>query len=387
MRAARTPRISARDLPDCAAICGGARVARFARVLAERFRTIRPLGEGSMGVVHLVEDRTTGMQVALKVLPKELASNLELAGRLAREAVATQAIDHANVARAIEAGTDPDGTAWLVLEYVDGRSLREALSAGALHPVRSLKIVRQILLALAAAHGKGVVHRDIKPENVMLIAREGFDDETVKVLDFGIAKLDQRHQLTGPQTNAGVVYGTPTYMAPEQVRREPVDGRTDLYALGVMLFEMVAGSPPFHGDDITVLARHLTLPAPPISSPVAPESLTLAVRAFVARLLAKNPDARFATADDALAALDESLAAMHQDKPIESGMRTGATLIPKGSLPPAPLPSTATPLQKKTAKLVAFARSYGLTPPQLLFAFAVAIGLILVVTVVAMATS
>ncbi len=356
-------------------------------VLAERFRTIRPLGAGSMGVVHLAEDVSSGARVAVKVLPKELSSDAELAGRLAREAVATTAIDHPNVARAIEAGTDPDGTAWLVLEYVDGRSLREVLGAGALHPVRALKIARQVLLALGAAHTKGIIHRDIKPENVMLIAREGFDDEDVKVLDFGIAKLDQRHQLTGPSTSAGVVYGTPTYMSPEQVRREPADARTDLYALGVMLFEMIAGAPPFHGDDITVLARHLTLPPPPISSPISPETLTLAVRAFSARLLAKNPDARFASAEDAIVALDAALEAVQADKPIESGLRTGATLIPKGSLPPSPVSESATPLQKKTAKLAAFARSYGLTPSQLVFAFAVAIGLVLIVTAVAMATS
>jgi eukaryotic-like serine/threonine-protein kinase len=346
-------------------------------VLADRYKILRALGEGSMGSVHLAEDVSTGQRVALKVLQK---ADDELAGRLLREATATTAIDHPNVARAIATGKEADGVAWLAIEYVDGRSLRDILGAGALDPIRALKIARQVLLALDAAHAKGVVHRDIKPENVMLIAGESFDDEVVKVLDFGIAKLDDRHVVQGPSTNAGVVYGTPTYMAPEQIKREPVDPRTDLYALGAMLFEMIAGAPPFDGDDVTVLSKHITLVPPPLSSPIKPEVLTLAVRAFVARLLAKKPDGRFSHAAAAIEALDEAIGTIATERPLHTGSLAVLSMPPPRSDP------THTPLQKKTAKFVAFAKSYGLTPQQLLFAFAVAFALIIVVTVVALST-
>lgn len=347
-----------------------------------------------MGVVHLAED-VDGTKVAVKVLSKEVAADAELSARLFAEAAATKAIAHPNVARAIDVGRDPDGTTWLVMEYVEGRPLRDVLaSGGALHPLRALRIARHVLEALGAAHASGVIHRDVKPENVMLVAGDEFDQETVKVLDFGIAKLDaQKHGLTGPSTNAGVVYGTPTYMAPEQIRHEAPDSRTDLYAVGVMLFEMIAGAPPFDGDDVTVLARHLTLPPPPLSSPIAPEKLTLAVRAFVAKLLAKRPDARPPSAAAALVELEDAVASIGQVD--ATALRTGATVIPPNSLPPAPLPPASksapaepkTLLQKKTAKLVAFARTYGLTPQQLIFAFAVAFGLILLVLVVAISSA
>lgn len=329
-----------------------------------------------MGAVHLAEDVSTGRRVALKVLQK---ADDELAGRLVREATATTAIDHPNIARAIDHGKDENGTAWLAMEYVDGRSLRDILAAGALHPGRALAIARQVLLALQAAHEKGVIHRDIKPDNIMLVAGESFDDEVVKVLDFGIAKLDQRHGVTGPSTNAGVVYGTPTYMAPEQIKREPADARTDLYALGAVLFEMITGAPPFDGDDVTVLSKHITTPPPPLSSPIKPELLTLAVRAFVARLLAKRAEGRYASAAAAIEGLDEAASTMGE-RPLHTG-----SLAVLSQPPPISNPNH-TVIQKKTAKFVAFAKSYGLTPQQLIFAFAVAFALLLVVTVVAISS-
>jgi len=355
-----------------------------------------------MGVVHLAEDLRDGRRVAIKLLSPDLASDAETVARLAREAQATAAIEHPNIARAIELGSESDGRPWLAMEYIEGRSLRDVLHAGALHPRRALAIARAVLSALSAAHGAGVIHRDIKPENVMLVAREGVepgsrvdDEEQVKVLDFGIAKLDARHGLKGPNTSAGVVYGTPTYMAPEQIRREPLDARADLYSLGIMLFEMISGSVPFDGDDLTVLARHLTLPPPPLSSPVAPFALTLALRSFVARLLAKKRDGRPASADAALTELDEALATIDSAGVESMALRTGATRVPAGSLPAPPiskvsLVKTSEPvaakrsyIQRKTAKLVAFAQSYGLTPQQLVFGFAVAFGLIVLVMVVA----
>jgi serine/threonine-protein kinase len=362
------------------------------RTLAHRYRPIRTLGEGAGSVVQLAEDLRDGTRVAVKVLPAAASRDPVVAARLAREAVATSAIEHPNVVRTFDVGSDPDGSTWLAMEWVDGRSLRDVIDEGALPPESALRIVRGILEALAAAHAVGIVHRDIKPENVMIPASGG----EAKVLDFGIAKLDpQRHAAIGPGSVAGIVHGTPTYMAPEQIRHEPVDGRTDLYAVGVMLFEMIAGAPPFDGDDLSILAQHLGDPPPALSSPVAPEALTLALRAFVARLMAKNREARPASAIAAIAELDDAAASIASSlRHLETAsLRTGALAIPLGTLPPRPTAARTTPaktaqrtlsiVRRKTARMVAFARSYGLEPRQLLLGFAVAFALILLFAVVA----
>jgi serine/threonine-protein kinase len=350
-----------------------------------------------MGEVHLAQDLRDGRKVAVKLMPAELSRDAELVARLEREAQALSAIDHPGVAHVIELGADPDGTHWMVMEFVDGKSLRDVLSGGALHPQRALGIARQMISALGAAHGAGIIHRDVKPENVMLVDEAGgFDEDRVKVLDFGIAKLDERHGL-GPITAAGTVFGTPHYMAPEQVRRAAVDARTDLYAVGAVLHECIAGAPPFDGEEVTVLAKHLQTPPPPLTSPVAPEALTLAVRALVARLLAKDPSARPAGAREALAEIEEGIASIGQAHIESMTLRTGGTYVPAGSLPVPPpraavaprAQAAATPspqgfVKHKTAKLAALAKSYGLSQQQLVFAFAVAFGMLAIVLVVAL---
>ncbi len=370
-------------------------------MVANRFRLVRKLGDGAMGTVHLAEDRD-GKQVAIKLLNDDVSKDPDTAARLAREAAATRAIDHPRVARAIEIGREPDGRWWLAMEYVEGRTLRDALAGGALRPRRALLIARQIIEALAAAHALGIVHRDVKPENVMLVPNPdgGFDEDSVKVLDFGIAKLDpSKHGHLGPSTVAGMVHGTPAYMAPEQIRREPLDGRCDIYALGAVLHEMIVGVPPFDGDDLTILSKHLRIPAPALTSPVAADQVTLAVRAFAARLLAKDAGAR-PNAATAIGELDAAYATIGSDAArIESmSLSTGRVIVAAGSLPqprivirPPSARDVAAPsqtlVQRKTAKLVAFARSYGLAPRQLIFGFAVAFGLILLVMVVAITSA
>ncbi len=278
------------------------------RVIADRYRVIRKLGEGGMGAVFLAEHLHIRKRVALKVLLPSAVGSPEIVARFEREAIAAGNIDHPGVCAATDFGRLPDGSYFLVLEYVDGQSLRSLVGLGAMPPARAVGIARQVLAALAAAHAKGVVHRDIKPENVMISTGVGSED-VVKVLDFGIAKLtdeaptsERREKLT----RLGAIYGTPEYMAPEQAMGQPIDHRADLYALGVMLHEMIAGAPPFDGDGLLVLARHVHDAPPALCSPLGPSVVSPALAAFVARLLAKRPDYRPESALQAIAELDHA---------------------------------------------------------------------------------
>src|SRR5688572_26918280 len=206
--------------------------------------------------------------VAIKVLHREMTTYPEIVARFEREAVAAGRIEHPHVAAATDFGKLDDGSFYLILEYVEGRSLGSVIdSDGPLPQGRALTIARQIADALSAAHAAGIVHRDLKPDNVMLIEREGFAD-WVKVLDFGIAKLhieETDPERSQPLTQMGTVFGTPQYMSPEQGQGHTVDARADLYTLGIILYEMLAGKLPFHADDLVVLiTRHITEPPPPL---------------------------------------------------------------------------------------------------------------------------
>src|SRR5688500_474935 len=219
---------------------------RLGTVLAERYRLHSLLGEGGMGKVYAAEHVLMKKRLAVKVLHRELTLVPEVVARFEREAMAAANIDHPNVAAATDFGRLADGSVFLVLEFVQGRSLREEIALGPMAVERALHIARQIGSGLRGAHLHGIVHRDLKPENIMLVEKEG-DPDFVKVLDFGVAKVPIGEVPTQgtPISRAGMVFGTPEYMAPEQALGEPVDGRADLYALGVMLFEMLAGERPF----------------------------------------------------------------------------------------------------------------------------------------------
>jgi hypothetical protein len=276
-------------------------------LISGRYRIETVLGQGGMGIVYLAEHVHIRKHLALKVLLPALMNTPEMVARFEREAIAAGAVSHPNVASASDFGRLDDGSFFLVLEYLQGRTLRAELASGALPVARALAIARGVALGASAAHAKGIVHRDLKPENVMLVTR---DDERdfVKVLDFGLARLEEGGAET-PLTCAGTVVGTPHYIAPEQVLGVGVDARADLYALGVMLVEMLTGARPFEGGGVTVLRQHLLSSAPPVSPEVL-ERVPVGVRPLVVRLLERDPAARYANALELVAALDASMAAL-----------------------------------------------------------------------------
>lgn len=279
---------------------GDGALDRVGTTVAGRYRIDRLLGSGGMGAVYRAEHVLMRKTVALKVLHREMTLVPEVVARFEREAIAASRVDHPNVVAATDFGKLEDGGFYLVLEFVEGRSLRAVLDAeGALAPDRAARIAAQIASALAEAHAQGIVHRDLKPDNVMLVERPE-NPEHVKVLDFGIAKVAANDLAGQPAlTRFGSVFGTPEYMSPEQAMGTTVDHRADLYALGVLLHEMLAGETPFHDQDLmALLARQMTAPPPPLPTSVPP-----ALRAVVARLLAKRPEERPPSADAVVAAL------------------------------------------------------------------------------------
>ncbi|MGD8862516.1 MAG: serine/threonine-protein kinase [Myxococcales bacterium] len=253
--------------------------------IADRFVVEAPLGSGAMGEVYLAYDETLDETVALKVLAGVSLADADAVERFRREATAARRITHPNVVRMHDIGVDR-GVHFISMEYVRGESLRQRLDrevALDLDVIRDLTV--QVCEALQAAHDAGVVHRDLKPDNI-LIDRQG----RARVIDFGVAKLPQARGMTA----TGVIMGTPEYMAPEQVLAKPVDGRTDLYSLGAILFHLLAGSPPFKGDNpIAIAYAQCNEPAPPLEEY---RDLPAAWTRLVARALAKQPAERFESA-------------------------------------------------------------------------------------------
>lgn len=265
-----------------------------------------------MGRVYAAEHVLLRKKVAVKLLRAERAHVPEVAARFEREAMASANIEHPNIAAASDFGRLSDGSVYLVLEYVQGKSLRNELSDGPLSVARSLHITRQIASALAAAEERGIVHRDLKPENVMLVEKLG-DADFVKVLDFGIARVPMAEKDDSALTQVGVVFGTPEYMAPEQALGQRVDSRADLYALGVMLFEMIAGERP-HGELKSPAVK--LAEAPVRLSARAPRALiSEALDELVLKLLQPDLRKRFQHAAEAVAAIDAVAAELASKKP------------------------------------------------------------------------
>ena len=290
-------------LPDGFAEAVVRRTLAVGDTLAQRFRLVQVLGGGAMGQVFVAENLAIGQKVAIKVLKPELLANPMFRQRFQHEAEAIAAIAHPNVARFMDLVVgDPT---FLVMEYVAGPTLEGLLAKEKLDPARAVRLAIRLCWGLEAAHAAGVVHRDLKPANV-IVAADIEQGEAPKIIDFGLAKLAAA-TAGEALTRTGQIVGTPRYMSPEQISGRPVDARSDVYALGCVVYEMLSGRAPFleADDDVQLLYRHMHEPAPPLSSvmPGVPQALEQAV----ARAIEKRPEARFQSMADMAAALVRSI--------------------------------------------------------------------------------
>ncbi|MEZ4259069.1 MAG: serine/threonine-protein kinase [Polyangiaceae bacterium] len=274
------------------------------QTVAKRYRIVRAIGEGGMGIVWEAEQLDLPRRVALKALPRYVAFDGNAVRRFKREAESAASLQHPNIAQIFDFYLGGDGPPALVMELLDGAPLEDEIARGPIAPERIALIARQVLSALAVAHDHAIVHRDIKPANIFL--SRGPTGEVVKILDFGVAKVLD----SAPITATGIVLGTPLYMAPEQASGQPVTPATDLYALGVCIYEMVAGRAPWGELSGARLVSAIVLSEPTPLRELAPHAHPLLVE-VVERALQKNPADRFASAramSDALAPLDPSAA-------------------------------------------------------------------------------
>jgi serine/threonine protein kinase len=292
------------------------------RKLDGRYKVGRVLAMGGMGAVYEARHLKLKKRVALKILHPAAEADEDLVKRFEREALVGGHVAHEHLAAATDFGELPDGTRFLVMELVRGRTLRAVMDEGPLEAERAASIVRQIGVALAALHDGGIVHRDLKPRNVMLT-----DEDFVKLVDFGLAKIDRGRVSTLTEEEAdrdarltagGVVFGTFGHLAPEAAEgMENVDARADLYALGVMAFEMVAGKHPFDAkSDIELFLKQRTLPVPTFAERAPDIDVLPAFEAAIRKLLEREPEDRFQTANEAIAAIDDAVpSASHAPPP------------------------------------------------------------------------
>jgi len=268
------------------------------------YEILAPIGAGGMGEVYKARDTRLGRDVAIKVLPAGFAADPERLRRFEQEARATAALDHPNILAVFDIGTH-EGTPYIVEQLLEGETLRERLRGGPLPPGKAVDFGVQIAQGLAAAHGKGIVHRDLKPENLFIT-----EDGRIKILDFGLARLraPETPQPEGRSeaatadspTREGRILGTPGYMSPEQVRGKPVDARTDIFAFGVVLYEMLSGNRAFEGDTAADTQAAILTKDPSPLPPITPASLDRVVR----RCIEKRPEDRFSSAHDLAFALE-----------------------------------------------------------------------------------
>jgi eukaryotic-like serine/threonine-protein kinase len=286
------------DTPPAAAAAGVLAALDFrVRVgqLIGHYQIVRLLGKGGMGEVYLAEDVRLRRRVALKLLPPESTRDDTRVHRFIQEAQTASALNHPNIIVVYEIGED-DGVHFMAGEFVEGQNLRDVLLRTALSFPVIVEITLQTAAALAAAHAAGIVHRDIKPENIMLRP-----DRVVKVLDFGLAKLSSGRRTQG-LTGPGVILGTPPYVAPERVRMMPADARSDLFSLGVVLYEMIVRRAPFDGETWRETANAILASDPPPLASLRPETPP-ELQAIVSKMLEKNPADRYQSCQELLADL------------------------------------------------------------------------------------
>jgi serine/threonine-protein kinase len=289
-----------------------------------RYQVVELLGEGGMGQVYQARHIALDRLFALKVLRRDLARDGELAARFIQEARATASVRHPNVVEITDFGQLPEGAPYFVMELLVGQTLGEVIKSGGPIPARrAVRIISQVAAALGAAHAAGIVHRDLKPDNIFLVGgvSGGKASDDVRVVDFGAAKIIGSSRVT----RQGVVFGTPHYMSPEQASGQPVDHRADVYALGVIMYEMFTGRVPFEADTyMGVLTQHMFV------QPMRPSQVSQAARELGALeditmvCLAKKPEERYGSMSDLAAALEEVVHA-RSDGRIEVAGRSSAS--------------------------------------------------------------
>jgi tetratricopeptide (TPR) repeat protein/predicted Ser/Thr protein kinase len=300
------------------------------------YRILSQLGEGGMGAVYLAEDSRLGRRVALKVPHSAPAAQNFYHARFLREARSISALSHPNVATLYDYGETADGRPYIVMELVEGRELGSVIDSGGLTVERAVEIVERVAHALSAAHRLGIVHRDVKPSNVIVTERGG-----VKVLDFGLAKLvgAEHGALSAPEaetlqramTRSDVMIGTPLYLSPEQARGGEIDARSDIFALGALLYECVAGRPAFAGSTVVEIAAQVIHVEPPPPSKFNPD-LPRALDRVALKALAKRPEDRYQSADEFAAALGEARQKVTSNGHLRTqGVRRSADAAPQHS--------------------------------------------------------
>ncbi len=317
-----------------------------------RYRIEEKIGEGGMGVVFRARHIVIEKPVAIKVLKPEVARDQNVVRRFVQEAKAASRIGHPNIVDVTDFGSTPDGTTYSVMEYVSGTTLSDEIRReGRLYVTRVVPIVRQLARALGAAHEKGIVHRDVKPENVFLVNREGKQD-FVKIVDFGIAKVQsvKKDPTLSPRlTRQGTVFGTPEYMPPEQAAGQSTDHRVDIYALGIVMWEMLVGHVPLKGETVVkTLSMQMVAPIPRPNE-VAPElALGPGIEQVIMRAVAKRREDRYQNMAEFLMAIESvsSDAAMFAPQPGQKvdapplvaspDERTLSPNQPVGAPPPSP---------------------------------------------------
>ncbi|MEX0875720.1 MAG: Stk1 family PASTA domain-containing Ser/Thr kinase [Actinomycetota bacterium] len=280
---------------------------RVPQVLAKRYELVRRVGVGGMADVYLAEDTQLGREVALKILHAQYAGDESFVERFRREAMSAAKLQHPNIVQIYDSGAEGDFN-FIVMEYVEGKSLKDHLAEeGQLETVDACRIAREVLAALAYAHRTGLVHRDIKPGNILIS-----DEGKVQVTDFGIARAEAGSTMT----QTGTILGTAYYLSPEQAQGLPLDGRSDIYSLGIVLYEMLTGRRPFEGDSpVSIAYKHVReMPRPPSNHR---EDLPRPLEAIVLNALAKRPEDRYSSA----ALMGRDLEAFGQGKAVTATMK------------------------------------------------------------------
>ena len=327
-------------LVDAASFAADQSDPMIGTTLAGRFKIMARIGTGGMGTVYRAEQQGLSRQVALKVLKQDLVLERETVARFQREAKAMSLLLHTNTVRVFDFGEDPaTGHLFLAMELLTGELLTALLDReGALDPAHAIDIAQQILRSLHEAHTKGIVHRDLKPDNIYLAQIEGHPKAVVKVLDFGIAKaFREENQIDQLQTQAGTVFGTPRYMSPEQAQGKALDPRSDLYSVGVLLYQLLCGRPPFVDDDaVVVMAKHIRDKPDPLRKAAPDRPIPASLERIVHRALEKDPGARPGSGEELERALGECLG----DVAAERAARASGALPAQPArrpLPPLPL--------------------------------------------------